>query len=341
MKKYEDSLYTKQAERAKIRVQAQINRNDMKTLKHICYTSHDEVLFRDEEDMNHAFNSLCSAIYKTESVCLAESFITTHHHGCYLTSSPRELVHNHRTSYTMYFNNKYGRSGPLGERGFFMQEIEGIRHQIAALSYVLKNPVHHGIAVTPFAYPFCSANAYFRKELGKDITPSLLTTEQIRKVLPRRAEFDITWKMGVDGVFLRESVIETALVEGLYATPQAFNYMLSRKSGEDWIKEQDADAVIFPPVTLETVESAVLAKDHERENSILDMLRNEKSRYGFHKMTDLRLCGIIDAALRSGKAPRTIYQINRQEKNTLANDLYRRFHCGKDQIRRCMALGQE
>ena len=38
---------------------------------HLCFTSHKEVLFRDEEDMNHGFNSLCSSLYKTDSACYA------------------------------------------------------------------------------------------------------------------------------------------------------------------------------------------------------------------------------------------------------------------------------
>ena len=310
----------------------------MKTLKHICYTSHDEVMFRNEEDMNYAFNSLCSSLYKTGSLCLAESFLTSHHHGIYITSCPGELQRIHRVSYTMYFNNKYGRTGPLGEKGMFLQEVEGIRHQIAALSYVLKNPVHHGISQTPFAYPYCSANAYFRKELGKDMVPNLLTPEQIRQVLPRRAEFDPSWKMGTAGVFLRESVIEVPMVEGLYATPQAFNYMLSRKSGADWNKEQDTDAVPFPPVTLETIESPVLANEQERDKMILEMLRNEKTRFGLSVMTDLDLCRIIDSELAARKTPRTVYQISIQEKTAMANDLYKRFHCHPGQIRRCLVL---
>lgn len=310
----------------------------MKTLKHLCYTSHGEVMFRNVDDMNYAFNSLCSALYKTDSICLAEAFISTHHHGCYLTSLPRELMHIHRTSYTKYFNNKYGRTGSLGEKGFFMQEIDGLRHQVSAITYVLKNPVHHGISATPFAYPYCSANAFFRKDLGKDFSPRLLTSEQIRMSLPRRAEFDPSWKMGTEGVFLRESVLETAMVESLYSTPQAFNYMLSRKSGEDWVKEQDMDSVSCPPVTLENIESPLFTGGLGKEDSLFHMLQNERSRFNRSVMTDLRLCGIVDMELVSGKAPRTVYQLSNEEKICLANELHRRFHCGKEQIRRCLAM---
>jgi hypothetical protein len=295
-------------------------------------------MFRNADDMNYAFNSLCSALYKTDSICLAEAFISTHHHGCYLTSLPRELMHIHRTSYTKYFNNKYGRTGSLGEKGFFMQEIDGLRHQVSAITYVLKNPVHHGISATPFAYPYCSANAFFRKDLGKDFSPRLLTSEQIRMSLPRRAEFDPSWKMGTEGVFLRESVLETAMVESLYSTPQAFNYMLSRKSGEDWVKEQDMDSVSCPPVTLENIESPLFTGGLCKEDSLFHMLQNERSRFNRSVMTDLRLCGIVDMELASGKAPRTVYQLSNEEKICLANELQRRFHCGKEQIRRCLAM---
>ena len=295
-------------------------------------------MFRNADDMNYAFNSLCSALYKTDSICLAEAFISTHHHGCYLTSLPRELMHIHRTSYTKYFNNKYGRTGSLGEKGFFMQEIDGLRHQVSAITYVLKNPVHHGISATPFAYPYCSANAFFRKDLGKDFLPRLLTSEQIRMSLPRRAEFDPSWKMGTEGVFLRESVLETAMVESLYSTPQAFNYMLSRKSGEDWVKEQDMDSVSCPPVTLENIESPLFTGGSGKEDSLFHMLQNERSRFNRSVMTDLRLCGIVDMELASGKAPRTVYQLSNEEKICLANELHRRFHCGKEQIRRCLAM---
>ena len=295
-------------------------------------------MFRNVDDMNYAFNSLCSALYKTDSICLAEAFISTHHHGCYLTSLPRELMHIHRTSYTKYFNNKYGRAGSLGEKGFFMQEIDGLRHQVSAITYVLKNPVHHGISATPFAYPYCSANAFFRKDLGKDFSPRLLTSEQIRMSLPRRAEFDPSWKMGTEGVFLRESVLETAMVESLYSTPQAFNYMLSRKSGEDWVKEQDMDSVSCPPVTLENIESPLFTGGLGKEDSLFHMLQNERSRFNRSVMTDLRLCGIVDMELASGKAPRTVYQLSNEEKICLANEIHRRFHCGKEQIRRCLAM---
>ena len=306
---------------------------------HICYTSHREVMYRNADDMNRSFNALCSALVKTGSRCLAENDMPSHHHGCYLTDSPGALVNQKRHSYTLQFNEKYGRKGPLGEHGFFLMELDGLRHMLAALSYVIKNAVHHGITSTPFEWPYCSANAFFRKELGKLIVPDiLLSPEQIVRTLPRRAAFSPEWKMGVDGVFLRESVIETAAVENLYATPLAFNYLVTRKSGEDWYKEQEADGNGLPPITLEGIEAPILALAPSKEQAVAEMLRNERARHTTSRWTDLQLCELIDEKLIRRYGAHSVYYLTYAQKNTIANELDRQYRAGEAQIRRCLVL---
>ena len=311
----------------------------MLSMYHLCYTSHKEVMYRNPADMNMAFNSLCSALFKTESRCLADSFLPTHHHGCYYTECPRELARTSRSSYTKQFNEKYDRTGPLGEAGCFVQLLEGTQHQLTAITYTARNAVHHGIVLTPFLYPYCSANAYFRKELGKDNEPEiLLSPGQIKAALPRRAAFDPSWKMGTDGVFLRESVLETALVENLYATPQAFNYMMSRKSSADWYKEQERDGNGLPPITLEGMEQLFLEQAECREQTVMEMLQNEKARFNASRMTDMQLCEIIDQQYVPRYGKWSVYQLTVQEKNAIANHLYKTYHLSEKQIRRCIVL---
>lgn len=306
---------------------------------HLCYTSHHEVMFRSVEDMNRSFNCLCSALKKTGSRCLAESDIPNHHHGCYETESPDLLLRIKRQAYTRYFNEKYGRKGPLGDPGYFEMELEGLQHKLAAISYTVRNSVHHGITATPFEWPFCSANAYFRKELGKMYEPEpLLTPVQIKASLPRRAQYAPEWKMGVEGVFLRETVIETDLVENLYATPQAFNYLVSRKSGEDWSKEQETDKNGRPPITLESFEDLVLQRTASREKTIAEMLRNERSRGTPLGMNDLQLCELIDRKYVAQHRARSVYELTSREKNNIASELYRHRMAGEAQIRRCLVL---
>lgn len=213
---------------------------------HLCFTSHKEVMYRNDEDMKRAFNCLCSALYRTESRCLAENDLPNHHHGCYETACPGELVQLRRQSYTRYFNEKYGRKGPLGDKGYFAVELQGLRHKLTAISYTLRNTVHHGFTATPFEWPYSSANAYFRKELGKRYVPDLLLTPvQIEAALPRRAQFNPKWQMGIEGVFLRESIMETAVVENLYATSKAFNYYLTRLSGRIGAGNRKPTATVF------------------------------------------------------------------------------------------------
>ena len=306
---------------------------------HLCYTSHKEVMYRNVADMNHSFNCLCSALFKTESRCLAECDVPNHHHGCYETECPNELIRNKRHSYTSYFNEKYDRKGPLGDPGFFMVELQGLRHLLAALSYTNKNTVHHGITSTPFEWPHCSANACFQKELGKLYVPDLLLTPaQIERVLPRRAAFDRRWKMGVEGVFLRESVVETAVVENLYATPLAYNYLVTRKSGEDWYKEQEADGNGLPPITLDCIETQILQYAPDRKLAIADMLRNEQARYATARMNDLQVCELIDTRFVPKYRAFSVYHLTDGQKNAIANDLYRQYRLGQAQIRRCLAM---
>ena len=289
--------------------------------------------------MNHSFNCLCSALRKTGSRCLAENDMTNHHHGCYETECPDCLLRIKRQSYTRYFNEKYGRQGPLGDPGYFAVELDGLQHKLTAITYTLRQSVHHGITSTPFEWPFCSANAYFRKELGKLYVPELLLTPaQIKAVLPRRAKYDSKWKMGVEGVFLRESVIETAVVENLYATPKAFNYLVTRLSGDDWSQEQEADKNGRPPITLESFEELVLQRSASREKTIAEMLRNEKNRGTPLGLNDLQLCELIDKQYVPPYQVRSIYQLSSREKNNIASELYRRRLAGEAQIRRCLVL---
>lgn len=306
---------------------------------HLCYTSHKEVMYRNAEDMNRSFNCLCSALFKTGSRCLAENDVPNHHHGCYETDCPDRLLSIKRQAYTCYFNEKYGRKGPLGDPGYFAMALDGLQHKLAAISYTVKQSVHHGITSTPFEWPYCSANAYFRKELGKLYVPEpLLTPAQIEAALPRRAQFSRKWKMGVEGVFLRESVIETDLVENLYATPKAFNYLVTRLSGDDWSKEQEADGNGLPPITLESFEELVLQRAISREQTISEMLRNEKARGTPLGLNDLQLCEMIDNQYVPRYRARTVYQLSEREKNSIAAEIYRRHLAGEAQIRRCLVL---
>lgn len=305
---------------------------------HLSYTSHNEVMFRNPKDMDTAFNCLCSALSRTQSRCLAECFMSDHHHGCYQTPDPGSLIRLLRMSYCKYFNNRYQRDGWLGERGFFQLELKGLRHELAAISYTLKNAVHHGVSITPFAYPYCSANVYFMEALGKTSPSALLSTSEIRSALPRRAQFDANWQMGRNGAFLKETVIEKSLVENLYATPQAFMYQLFRRSGEDWVREQELDGPGMKPITLELIEASILRQTSSPEKMVAEMLRNEKARYTTQTLNDLDVCDIIDNKYVPHYGKASVYHLSVSEKNAVANELYQVYKARPRQIKRCLVF---
>ena len=236
-----------------------------------------------------------------------------------------------------YMNEKYGRKGPWGEPGFFAQEIEGIRHFQAAVVYVICNAVHHGVTKTPYAYLFSSANCYFRKDLGKENFPGkILSFKQIKERLPRRACFLRGWKMGNEGIFLRETVVESRLVEAHFVSPQAFLYLMSRKSGEEWKEEQKLDGNGRPPITLEGIESAYLTVASAEKVS--EMLKNQRGHFSVPRKTDLELCELIDGKYVPQYGKDTVYALSRIEKETIANALAAQYRCGLSQLRRCLVL---
>ena len=139
----------------------------MKKTYHLCLSGGDEVLFRDEEDYNRGFNSFALALHKTGSTGLVESFQSTHSHKMVQTEDPIAFMYVMRQSYAKYFNHKYQRSGRVGEKHHFTLEVTGLHHMLAAMSYILRNALHHGVVPIPYAYPHCSVNAIFQKEMGK------------------------------------------------------------------------------------------------------------------------------------------------------------------------------
>lgn len=290
--------------------------NVMKKTYHLCLSAGDEVLFRDEEDYNRGFNCFALALYKTGSTGLVESFQSTHSHKMIQTEDHLEFMYTMRQSYSKYFNHKYQRHGRVGEKLHFHMEVVGLHHHLAAMTYVLRNALHHGVVPIPYAYPHCSVNAIFQKEMGKRPTERLLAEKHFYRFIGRKAEWPSNYRMN----------------ENMYATPRAFNYYMSRKSGEEWEKEQEKDRLETEPVRLEAIEYGI------RDQPLEKMLIYESGRSDYRKISDIDLCTEIDRNIvpRYGKV--SVYHLSRTEKQQIAEFLYRQYHIGEAQIRRCLAI---
>ena len=129
---------------------------------HLCYTSHDELLCRSRDDYERMISRIGYYSYRFDSRILAYCVMSNHVHLILMTDSLSKFVQYLRGSYTKSFNAKYCRNGRLGEKGYFSLELSGVRHLLAAISYVLRNPVHHRVAVNPFNYPFSSVCLYYK-----------------------------------------------------------------------------------------------------------------------------------------------------------------------------------
>ena len=322
---------------------------------HLCLSSKEEVMFRSHEDFNRAYNYYALALHKTGSTGLADCFMSNHLHVVVQTSDPDKLMYAFRNSYARYFNYKYHRTGRLGDKKHFCIELDGLYHILAAISYTLRNPVHHGVTSTPFEYPHSAANSIFREALGKNAKLNLLHKRNYHRFIGKQTIIPEHFMMSNNGTFLRRCTMDIQMVENFFTTPRAFNFYMTRKSGSEWIKEQENDNNNKPSITLEMIEEWTGAKEwtsakdslasQSRESSISRMLKNEYGRNDYRKITDIDLCSKIDNLITtflkkpSIKKP-SIYTLTLDEKEFIAKIITRDHHITTNQLCRCLAMRQ-
>ena len=266
-------------------------RNAMRKTVHLCLSSHDEVMFRSEADLRMGFNCFALSVLSTESRALAEGFLTTHHHSLIQTDAPKEAMFRNRNAYSRYFNTKYKRKGRLGEKLYFLLEIEGLHHTLAALNYVNRQGLHHGLATTPFDYPHGSANAFFRKQLGKDTPVTLLPAAFRNRFLPSNVSLPERYRMNEAGLLLREDILDTAYVEELYISPRSFLFQMNRNGDEERDIEAQKKENDTQPITLDLLETGV--PDYEARMARIA----EQGKVNYSRMTDIELCQLIDTQI--------------------------------------------
>lgn len=289
-------------------------------------------MFRNHEDYIWGFNCYALALYKTESCSLADAHMSNHRHLIVQTDAPEKMMRLNRLAYTSHLNTKYKRKGPLGESGYFSIELEGIYHLLAAISYTVRNALHHGVAPTPFAYPHSSANVIFQNQLGKPIDMQLLDKRNQHRYVGRNVDIPDDYEMHKSGLFLRKNVTAVKQVELLYGTPKNYLYYMNRPSDERWIEEQKGDNTFSAPITLDLIEKGVLLTSDD------NLLRNERGRSDYKKMTDIELCEEIDRIVVSHFKVPSIYCMSYSNKQELFSMLKESYRANDEQLRRCLAM---
>lgn len=298
---------------------------------HFCISGNNEILFRSEEDYIRGFNTLALTVAETGAFLSAEAFMSTHLHVCLRTDDVAAFIYRFWRSYTRYFNNKYGRKGTLGGRPNIV-EIEGFYHWMTAVCYVLRNPVHHGVAPTPFAYRHSSANAIFRNETGKGVHGILLSRKSYYKYLPKGAKCPQGYLMDSSGLILRESVLDLSDIEHRFATPRSFLFYMNRLSSEEWRREQDDDRIDAVPITLELLERNVSL------HSLSEMLKHEHGRSDYKAVSDMELCEKIDGELLPMSGKDSVYELSEQDKQQLLKHLHSDRRLPERQVKRCLVM---
>ena len=339
----------------------------MKTAKHLCFTSHKEVLMRDSHDVGVMINLIALNSWKHGIQILADCEMSTHVHLIVIgvQDEASGFVRDIRKQYTWHVNVKYGRPKHFrfGEKGFFELDIHGNSHIQTALSYVLRNPLHHGVTTTPFAYPYSSVNDIFPIEMGKLERPHLDggrhpelrlrrdgswrkyergnmqivgnelidSRSTIAGYLPRYASWPEEWKMSKDGVFIRPCFEELRQTEMLFISPGAFQFCMFRKSDENWLQEQNLDANGLPPIKLSSIEP------FSSEPAIRQYQVNEKAS-AFRKIApnDFEICRIVDYDIVPAFKCHSVYELSDAQKHTARAILTHEMHISEAQAKRCV-----
>ena len=301
---------------------------------HFCISGNDELLFRTEDDYIRGFNTLAMAVANTDSFLNAEAFMSTHIHACVRTDDIRTFINRFWSSYTRYFNSRYHRRGSLGGSPFTV-EIDGFHHWLTAICYALRNPVHHGVAPTPFAYRHCSANAIFRKETGKYDETECLPRKSYYRYLPKGVICPSEYVMDTSGMIKRETVLDLTDIEHRFSTPRSFLFYMNRLSGEEWKREQEKDNNGKDPISLELMEN------NSTRQSLSEMLRHEHGRSDYKKMTDIELCELIDNNIMRYHNGRTVYELSPTEKEKLLRQICSSTSVSAERVFRCLVSTSE
>lgn len=301
----------------------------MRNLHHICFASHSEVLFRSEEDINMAINYLALTAFNTHSHILADALMSNHIHLIVLTENPAEFSRRFRISYVKYFNHKYLRNGSLGDKDAFMLKIDGDRHAVAAISYVLRNGLHHGQSETAFSYKYTSIKEYFTEQMGFErYHGPVLNSSEMRKALKKWHNIPDHYVMSSEGVFLRSSFEEITQVEMLYVSVKSFQFYTKGNSEDRWLQDQTEDKT-GDPVIMSSIEDPTLFKSE-------DLLKNERGRFNRNKMDDFKVCSLIDNTLLKKFNSRSVYVLPENGKDSIFKELLHDYHLSGQRIQRCL-----
>ncbi len=306
----------------------------MKRLMHLCFTSKQEVLCRCERDYQMMVSRIAHSAVCNDCNIWAYAVMSNHVHIILQTSKPSQFIRTLRSSYNQSFNYLYHRNGALGDANFFKLELDGPQHIVDAITYVLQNPWHHKVATNPLDYAFSSMYLYFRKENA--VLSSLKNPEadisKSNRMVNRRATILSTLSYEGSGMVHPSSFVEVKMVENLFGSYNAFQYLVHRKNYKEWENEQKKDNKITPSVTMHSMEPILDSK----ELSIAETFNSKWMKETW--MSDLDICTLIDRTYVPKFQKESYVGLSIWEREQIASEILskHRHSTSIEQIKRCL-----
>jgi len=138
-------------------------------------------IFIDDFDRLYLLHLLAGTIDVCAWRCHAYCLMDTHYHVLVATPEPN-LGHGMRTMQTRFaqrFNRRHGRTGHVFGDRYHARRIEDEGHLIAAVVYIVLNPVRAGVTGGPATWPWSS----YRATAGLKDRPGFLAIDAVLDVL--------------------------------------------------------------------------------------------------------------------------------------------------------------
>lgn len=322
---------------------------------HLCYTSHDEVLCRSWDDYERLISKIGYFAFKFDSKVLAYCVMSNHVHLILLTDCVEKFVQHLRGSYTKSFNYKYLRKGELGESGYFCIRLSGLRHMLAAISYVLRNPVHHKVSLNPFNYPFSSVSLYYKPRsafvksenshyggdggnMKKSVGSMKRSVGSPHDDIRRRRMVNRRYEFPSDVVFLKNGAmdpccfVDTGLVEYYFGSYSAFDYNLARNDYDRWEEEQKRENQGVEAISLRNIEPFL-------SDSYIEVYEGlARRRYEESALSDVEICGIVDGYYVRKFKKASYVELTMEEREFVVGDMCARYEVSREQMERCVGI---